>query len=205
MTSDSLWYFAFGANMNSKIFIARRGMHPLSSEPAELKGYRLVFDHPGIPLLEPSFANVEKHDDSKIYGVLYHMTRDEMNLLNKMEGGGAYQNLDLEVVGKESGLKIAHVYWTENTGITHLKPSRRYINVLLEGAKEHNLPPELIQLLQNQPTSPHYPILSPGMKVIMPLLNRLFKLGLGTPFQGWRERQHTKAIKYNSAKENKNL
>jgi hypothetical protein len=200
MTSDSLWYFAFGANMNSKIFLERRGMHPLSSEPAELNGYRLVFDHPGIPLVEPSFANVEKREGSKIYGVLYHMTRNEMALLNKMEGGGAYQNLDLEVLGTQSGLKIAHVYWTENTGITHLKPSRRYINVLLEGAKEHNLPKEWIEFLENQPTSPYYPILSPAMKGVMPLLNRLFKLGLGTPFQGWRERQHKKEVRYNSEK-----
>ena len=185
--------------MNSKIFLESRGMRPRSSEPAELNGYRLVFDHPGIPLIEPSFANVEKHDSSKIYGVLYHMTQNEISILNKMEGGGEYQNLNLEVLGTRSGLKTAHVFWSENTGIKHLRPSKRYMNILLEGAVEHSLPKEWLQFLENQPTSPHYPILSPAMKRIMPVLNKLFKIGLGIPFKRWKEKQHKKAMKHNSS------
>jgi gamma-glutamylcyclotransferase len=198
MAPDSLWYFAFGANMNSKIFRVRRGMHPTSVEPAQLHGYKLVFDHPGLPVVEPAFANVEEDANSTIHGVLYHMTRNEMALLNKMEGGGAYKNLELEVIGAKSGPQTAHVFWSPNTGITHLNPSRRYMQVLIEGAREQGLPDTWIAHLVLTPTSRHYPVLSPGMKFVMPLLNQLFKRGLATPFLGWKEKQHQKARVYNA-------
>jgi len=167
-------------------------MRPTSSESAELSGYKLVFDHPGIPLLEPSFANVQQSHGNKVHGVLYHLTKSDMDLLKKLEGG-AYKNLELDVVGKISGHTTAHVFWTPNTGITHLRPSRRYMNILIQGAREHKLPAEWIHFLKEHPQSPYYPILSSGMKIVMPLLNKLFKLGMGTPFKKWKEKQHRKA------------
>lgn len=193
MSPDSLWYFAFGSNMSSKVFRGRRKMHPVSSESAELRGYELVFDHPGLPLLEPSFANIKPSKDNSVFGVLYNMTRREMNMLNTLEGGGAYQNLELEVIGENGARRVAHVFWTPNTGITHLFPSKRYISVLVTGAKEHNLPHEWIRFLQSHSTSPHYFLLSHAMKIMMPTLNILYRLGFKRPFENWREKQHKKA------------
>lgn len=196
MAPDSLWYFAFGSNMSSKLFRGQRNMHPTSEESAVLHGYKLVFDHPGLPIFEPAFANVQMDQQSTVCGVLYHMTRIEMEKLCKLEGGGAYQNLELEVIGAKSGPQTAHVFWTPNTGITHLKPSRRYLDILICGAKEHHLPDEWVTHLQATPTSRYYPILSPSMKIVMPILGQLFKRGLATPFLAWKEKQHQKARLY---------
>jgi hypothetical protein len=167
-------------------------MHPTSGEPATLPDYELVFDHPGMPLVEPVFANVKPTKGKHVCGVLYHMTREEMSTLNKTEGGGAYQNLELKVEGTQSGRVVAHVFWSPNTGITHLKPSRRYIDVLVAGAKEHGLSHGWDRFLQNHVTSPHYFILPHLMRVVMPILFMLYKLGMKRPFRKWREKQHQK-------------
>lgn len=174
-------------------------MHPHSTEVAVLHNYELVFDHPGIPLMEPAFANVKPKEGSKVYGVLYHMSKKEIEILNRMEGGGAYHNLELEVEGRISGKVIAHVYWSDNTGITHLKPSRRYLNLLIDGAKENNLPAEYIETLQKHEVCRHYPIISSSTSIIMPILNKVFvRFHIKAPFQRWKRKQHQKVLKYTS-------
>lgn len=42
-----IWNFAFGANMSPRKLGGSRGLHPLESQPAVLKGYRLAFNHRG--------------------------------------------------------------------------------------------------------------------------------------------------------------
>ena len=37
-----MWYFAYGANMDPDNFVGRRGIKPTSTEPAQLKNFRLI-------------------------------------------------------------------------------------------------------------------------------------------------------------------
>jgi hypothetical protein len=57
--SGRWYYFAYGSNLNSDVFEGRRGVTPLDVRVGVLEGYRLAFNMPGVPLLEPSFASVE--------------------------------------------------------------------------------------------------------------------------------------------------
>lgn len=52
-----LWYLAYGSNLNSNVFRGRRGIRPLDAKPVLAPGLQLVFDLPGVPYLEPRFAN----------------------------------------------------------------------------------------------------------------------------------------------------
>src|SRR5262249_54346125 len=37
---DPIWYFAYGSNMNERLFRERRHMTPIETRPARLDGYR---------------------------------------------------------------------------------------------------------------------------------------------------------------------
>lgn len=52
----------------SRAVLARRGLTPLSSEPARLEGWRLRFSHPGLLPPEPAFANLEPEPGATVHG-----------------------------------------------------------------------------------------------------------------------------------------
>ena len=46
-------YFAYGSNVGTKTITGVRGVKPSASYPAILRDYRLVFNVPGLPYVEP--------------------------------------------------------------------------------------------------------------------------------------------------------
>lgn len=60
----SIWYFAYGSNMNRKVFEGRRMIKPAESFAAVLPGWRLEFSQPGLPYSEPSFAAAGRQPDT---------------------------------------------------------------------------------------------------------------------------------------------
>ncbi|KAL4423211.1 hypothetical protein ABPG77_000003 [Micractinium sp. CCAP 211/92] len=56
----TVWYFAYGSNMNKKVLSGRRMIKPAASLPAVLPGWQLTFSQLGLPYTEPGFAAVER-------------------------------------------------------------------------------------------------------------------------------------------------
>ncbi len=182
-----MWYFGYGSNMNSKVFQVRRQMRPTKIERAVLKDYRLTFNQPGIPWLEPSFANIEEAQGEYIEGVLYEITGEEMRLLDISEGNGAYDIVTSSVEGEVSGPVTAHTFMTRDVA-NGLHPSQRYMNLLVEGAIEHGLSPEWVQMLREAPF--HNNPISRHLSPIIRSINRTFvSLGLPHPFRWWKRYQ----------------
>lgn len=149
-------YFAFGANMNSAV-LRRRRIEVLSREPARLRGYRLVFDLAGSPGVEPAFANVVRHPEHDVYGVLYQLTQEQADRVDSYEGL-AYSVIEVEVEGERSGARWSRTYQTKRPA-PGLRPSRRYLCLLCEGARENPLPPSYLQELGAH-RSAYAPVLS---------------------------------------------
>ncbi len=170
--------------MNSHVFQGRRAMRPTKIERAVLKDYRLVFNQPGIPWLEPSFANIEEAEGEYIEGVLYEITGTEMIRLDISEGNGAYDIVTPKVEGEVSGPVIAHTFLTRNVS-AGLHPSQRYMNLLIGGAQEHGLSPEWVQMLKEAPFSSG--AISRHLSPVIMFINRSFlRLGLPHPFRWWK-------------------
>ena len=150
MEENSVFYFAYGSNMSSSVFVhGMRGIKPQSSERAVLKGYRLAFSEPGYPIFEPAYANVEKDDAAHCEGVLYRITPEEMDWLDHTEGGRAYNIIHVPVEGVVSGTVTAQTFTSK--AVAHgLLPSKRYIDILILGAEEHGLSEMWITMLKNQ-------------------------------------------------------
>ncbi|KAB5522026.1 hypothetical protein GE09DRAFT_499490 [Coniochaeta sp. 2T2.1] len=53
----SILYLAYGSNLCAKTFLGTRGIRPLSQINVSAPSLRLVFDLPGLPYVEPCFAN----------------------------------------------------------------------------------------------------------------------------------------------------
>lgn len=151
MGEDGVFYFAFGSNMLSSIFSGTRTLRPASVETATLRGYRLAFTEPGIPYFEPAFANIEKAPGAVCEGVLYCITADDLAHLDFTEGRGAYDIIDVAVVGSVSDAVTAKAFASKIT-MTGLLPTKRYLQLLIDGAREKGLSSEWIRMLESQPS-----------------------------------------------------
>jgi hypothetical protein len=173
-------------------------MRPTKTERAVLKDYRLVFNQPGIPWLEPSFANIEEAPGEYIEGVLYEITGEEMVRLDISEGNGAYDIVTSNVEGEVSGIVTAHTFLTRKVG-HGLHPSLRYMNLLIEGAKEHDLSSEWIQMLKAAPFSSG--AISRHLSPLIMFVNRTcLRLGLPHPFRWWKRYHIDRAARIQSSK-----
>ncbi|KAI0482514.1 hypothetical protein GGR56DRAFT_191254 [Xylariaceae sp. FL0804] len=109
-------YLAYGSNMCAETFLGRRGIRPLSQLNVSAPAFDLSFDLPGIPYVEPCFANTTPRHlprppppgapelpplpdpgdggppatwDKGLYGVVYEVTREDYAEIIRTEGGGA--------------------------------------------------------------------------------------------------------------------
>jgi hypothetical protein len=156
-------YFAFGANMHPKT-LERRGISALSAAPARLAGHRLVFDQPAIPLFDPVFASVCPAED-QVWGVLYELEPSALRALRAFEGGD-YEEIGVTVSLSPGQNAEAWTFVTRGARPEGI-PSRRYLRVMVDGARHHGLPEEWIERLAEQPS------------VYVPVLHDVWTLAFG--------------------------
>lgn len=61
--SDSVFYLAYGSNMQDETFLGRRGIRPLSQVNVLVPGVTMTFDMAAIPYLEPCVAGAQFTSD----------------------------------------------------------------------------------------------------------------------------------------------
>jgi cation transport regulator ChaC len=146
--STDLWYFGYGSNMNRTVFCERRRMRPLSTRIGWMEGHRMCFNLPIGPG-ERGVANVEPADGWRLWGVLYLLTAEEFDRLDQTEGVhlGAYHRVPVDVHVTAAERIQAHTYSSTLTREGR-KPSARYMRLILEGARQHELPSDYIRLLE---------------------------------------------------------
>lgn len=148
MTDAALWYFAYGSNMQRATFVERRGMRPRQAVWGRLHGYRVTFDLPVGPG-ERGVANLAIDEAATTYGVLYLLTVEDFDRLDRTEGvdKNYYRRLGVAVIDRDEQTKAAWTY-TSPHGKPGRKPSARYLGLLLEGAVEHGLPDDYLRELR---------------------------------------------------------
>jgi gamma-glutamylcyclotransferase len=143
------WYLAYGSNMNRGIFEIRRGMRPIKAQPALLENYWLRFNlaiGPG----ERGVGNLESHAGARTWGVLYLITVEQSEHLDRTEGvpRGAYRRIPVRAIVDGREQLAAFTYQSDRISLGR-KPSPRYIGLLIEGAVQHGLPPGYLGYLRN--------------------------------------------------------
>jgi cation transport regulator ChaC len=143
-----LWYFAYGSNLDPQTFVGRRRMRPLATRAAVLPGWRLVFDLP-VGRGERGVANLLAAADERAVGVAYQITVDQARHLDRSEGvPRAYRREAVEVAALDGELLAAFTYVSPHRHRGR-KPSRRYLGLLLRGARHHGLPDFHVEFLRS--------------------------------------------------------
>ena len=152
---EAVWAFGYGSNM-SRACLAWKGVPVLEgSRGALLAGFRRFF------AAESGMANVRPSPGDRVYGVLHRMARRVKDELDRKEGGGthyAHQTVPVFFLDSDQSV-LAEIYCLrEGAPCAEGLPTLRYRNILLEGAREFNLPEAEIRALEQQPCEPDAPI-----------------------------------------------
>jgi gamma-glutamylcyclotransferase len=149
--ATTLWYFAYGSNLERGTFLGRRRMRPLATEIGVLCDFTLRFDLPVGPG-ERGVANVAPEPGDHVWGALYQLTGEDAQRLDRTEGvgQGAYLRLAVSVRTRDERVIEAFTYRSER-GQPGRKPSRRYMGLLLTGSRELGLPALWVERLRAWP------------------------------------------------------
>ncbi len=155
--ANTILYFGYGSNMSTQYLIKRRKIIPHESKVGVLKDYELIMNMGGPNFLEPSFANIRPSNGSTVEGVIHKINDKDLQKIVNTEGED-YQLEKLSVY-KDGKRETAYtlIYKTEET--KDIPPSKRYLKILINAAKENNLSRGYIENLEKRPHV-YYPFLS---------------------------------------------
>jgi len=151
---STLWYFAYGSNMQTATFRGRRGIAYRRAVPARLAGWRLVVDKPPLVPIGHAFANIVPDPAGVVLGVLYDITPADMEHVELTEGVriGNYRRIDVTVAPLAPPPRdVIAATLASDARTPGLLPSDRYMACLVAGAEEHGLPAEWIARLRAIP------------------------------------------------------
>lgn len=150
----SVWYFAYGSNMQPATFAGRRGITPARTLAARAPGWRLVVDKPPLVPIGESFANLVAAPTAEVYGVVYEITAEDLAHVELTEGVliGNYARVEIGVAPLCGNAPTRAFTLVSEKHAPELQPSDHYMRLLVEGAAHHGLPDEWIAMLRAIPT-----------------------------------------------------
>ena len=97
---------------------------------------------------ERAVANVRPRPGGRVWGVAYRITHPEAARLDRTEGvPRVYRRVSVRLEGAD-GLWRPGYTLASQRGVPGRKPSRRYLGLLLSGARHHALPREYVEYLR---------------------------------------------------------
>ena len=149
--SKKVAYFAYGCNMSTQ-WLKNRVVYAKPLSRAKLPNKRLVCNKKSID--GSGKANLVDSPRDMVWGVLYEIDEVELNKLDLIEGG--YKREILEVITDEGSPVKAHVYISSKL-TKAARPYDRYKELMIKGAREHQLPASYMKYLEQINSKP-----SPG-------------------------------------------
>ena len=148
---ETILYFGYGSNMNETTH-KWRSFHCESKFPCILSDHRLTFDVKGFALVEGAFANLSLSPGDCVHGLGMLMTKQQFLTNIKYKEAPNYEVIDIKVEPYDDNrLLNAVTLKMPNTNGVYLYPSRRYLDLLIQGAIEQKLKAEYIEYLKRFP------------------------------------------------------
>lgn len=150
-------YFGYGSNLNP-VALRAKGVDPLHSEPAVLRGWRLEFSvTPPFPsqgamaTIRPGVALGDA-----VHGTLHYCDDNDFSVIDLFEARGTfYDRIEVQVERYAGGEARACVYTVlPDFHDPNLRPTARYLNLLLGGAEAMRLDPAYVAALRRVETLP---------------------------------------------------
>lgn len=137
MTKDVVvLYFAYGSNMFTKRLKKRiSSAHPIGN--AVLSDYEFICNKKSKD--GSSKGNIIPRKGTSTWGVLYEIPITDLQILDEVEGG--YKRITVNVIKGKQNLSC-ETYISQN--LSNALPYDWYMNYIIEGALENDLPKEYI-------------------------------------------------------------
>lgn len=144
--------FGYGSNMDAASLRAK-GVVPLASERAVLRGWRLRFNVQHFFPHEGGVGNIEPGDaHDRVCGVLHRLPDDALPKLDAAElYPDGYDRIEVRLDCAGRAAKAIAYVGTPGFVNDACLPTRRYLNILLQGARAAGLDAEYLEALQAQP------------------------------------------------------
>ena len=156
-----LYCFAYGSDMNSKQ-IRERCSNPKAIAVAKLPDHRIAFfDY--AKHWDSALETVVEEPGHDVWGVIYALSSDDRQSLDvwkdaRLDGAGAYFHYPVSLTDTAGVTRIVLFYKKDRMGDPQL-PSQEYLNFIIEGAVENQLPAEYIEELRQIESKPAaYPV-----------------------------------------------
>jgi hypothetical protein len=172
---STVWYFAYGSNMHSGTLRGRRGVEYMRAVAGRLSGWRLVLDKPPLFGVGGAFANIVPQHGAHVLGVLFEVTADDYSHIELTEGVllHNYERVAVNVRplrARNAGDVPAFTLASDRRDPS-LLPTRRYVDLLIAGAQEHDLPARYVAALRRWPTGEE----TPEERALRPLIDQLLR------------------------------
>jgi gamma-glutamylcyclotransferase len=143
-------YFAYGSNM-SPAQLAERCPSVRFLCVAKLENYRLAFTRHSANR-GCGVADIVPAPGQAVWGVLFELSEDDLKVLDRFEGANqsppAYQRVNVQVSTENGQSFNALTYEVAAKSAVPLRPDKRYLGLILEGALTWRLPSEYQRALQ---------------------------------------------------------
>ncbi|GIV89167.1 MAG: hypothetical protein KatS3mg055_1685 [Chloroflexus sp.] len=138
-------YFAYGSNMSLERLRSRIASVKVIGR-AFLKDWNMVLNKRSRD--GSGKANLVESPGDVTWGVLYEIHNSDLDTLDRVEGG--YQRITVQVQQPDGTVVEAVTYISGNL-TNDPRPYRWYKELILSGAREHNLPQDYIARLEGLP------------------------------------------------------
>jgi len=139
------WYFAYASNMNRAQMQSRAGAI-LEEKLGRLENYELTFNKKVRG--GTAGANLRPAPGKFVEGVLYKINEPAFRNLDRAEGAPVHYRRIQVTVKDGEGKPITAQAFIATKVEKGLRPASHYLKTILDGATEHNLPPEYIDSIR---------------------------------------------------------
>lgn len=154
-------YFAYGETMNVnrlKKWLSQFGGRPdgiVSAQKAVLKGYKLVFNAYREVPWKAGVANLAADAKGSVEGVLLEVDNATESSLQRKEGvASGAKRITVSVVGdKEHTYENVSTYVAGTEDAKTHAPTKAYVALMLEAAKDFEFSPEYVKKLEKVKTA----------------------------------------------------
>lgn len=138
-----IYYFAFGSNLKQSRLEERVGK-VIALGRAELPGWDRAMNHLGGD--DTYKANIVPRSDRSVWGALYELTEEQIDKLDPYEPG--YRRIRVEPVLDDGRRLVAYTYVSHTLSAAG-PASTEYRQYMINGAREHGLPEEIVTQLES--------------------------------------------------------
>jgi len=145
---DLVYHFGYGSNLSSK-FLRQYCPGLETVMKAYLPNYQVEFRFYSTKR-EGGISSIIEKPGALTHGIIYSIPRKEMDALDIIESvpEGLYTRETFLVLGEDGEWHEADLYRVaEPQG--PFAPAKEYLELMLEGAREHNMDPGLIKWLES--------------------------------------------------------